>query len=304
MSNALHSYPNKHPLTSPALKRYLLDKVNRIAGLKNARIVYFDGIQMHEVRPHPPICQQSYLTIVIRAVQAKDIAKISHPTPNAKQEDSRFYSELMSTSLSCGAAVLSWVAFAGSSAVIPVTGGTSTALSVLTFGAATASSAQCGVSTFRLWNESSFGNSATNRWLDSQEWYNHTVTALDVLSVAGAAAATGMTLKMALQLQRSGTPIKKVLEGLSRQQRKALTEDIIRANSPGISNRALKALVASGTYPKRFGKAELSNTVRLQLKDAIGATFSFMGSASGGVIRDPKRVPDFAVAVLEEFDVY
>lgn len=246
---------------------------------------------MHEIRPHPPICQPNYLSVVIRAVRPEDTAKISHPTPNARQENSRFYGELMSASLSCGAAVLSWVVFGGSSAVVPLTGGASTALSVLTFGAATASSAQCSVSVFRLWHETSFGDPETNRWLDSQEWYVHTSTALDVLSVAGATAAAGITLKMALQLRKSGTPINQVLKGLTRQQRKALTEDIIRVNNPGISNRALKALVASGTYPKRFGKAELSNTVRLQLKDAIGATLSLAGSATSGVIRDPKRLP-------------
>lgn len=130
------------------------------------------------------------------------------------------------------------------------------------------------------------------------------MTALDVNSVAGAAAAGGATLKMALQLKRSGTPIREVLTGPSRQQREALTEDVIRAHNPGISNKALKALVASGTYPKRFGKVELSNAVCLQLKDAIGATFSFMGSASSGVVRNPGNILEFTVAVLEEFETY
>lgn len=295
---------DSNPFNKPSLRLHLLGGIDRIAGLSGARVVYYDGFHMHEVRPHPPICQKNYLTIVIRSIAAQDAVKISHPTPHAKQEDSRFYRELLSTTLSCGAAGLSWIAFAGSSAAIPVSGGTSTALSIITFGAAAASSTQCAVSGFRLWHETSFGNPEMNRWLDSEEWFNHTMTALDVISIAGASAAVGMTLKMALQLHKSGTSMGQVLKGLSRQQRKSLTEDIIRAHNPGISNRALKALVASGTYPKRFGKIELSNTVRLQLKDAIGASLSFIGSASGGVVRDPNRISDFAIAVLEEFEVY
>lgn len=304
MSSLLAPTSDSHPLSSPALKRYLLDRVNRIAGLKNTRIVYFDGIQMHEVRPHPPICQQSYLTIVIRAVDAKDVAKIVHPTPHAKQEDGRFYSELLSTSLSCGAAALSWVVVGGSGAAIPFTGGTSTPITVIGYAAATASSFQCVNSFIRLTNESRYGSPEINRWLDSQAWYTHTSTALDVISVAGAAVAIGATLKMVLQLRKTGTPFKQILNGLSRQQRKQVTEEIIRTQNPGISNKALKALVAAGTYPKRFGKIELSNTVRLQLKEAVGATFSFMGSATGGVIRHPKAIPDLAIALFEEFEIY
>lgn len=301
MSNSPPFYPNRNPLNSPNLKRYLFDKVDRIAGLKDARIVYFDGSHMQELRPHPPICQQSYLTIVIRAVSAKGVAKINHFTPNAKLEDGRFYIELFSTPFSCGAAAISWVALTESSPAIPVLGGSSTVLSVITLGKATATAAQCGASAFRLWHESSFGDPETNRWFDSQEWRSQTMAAIDAVSIAG---ATGVTLKMTLQLKKSGISIRQVLEGLPRQQRRTLTADIIRANNPGISNRALKALVASGTYPKHFGKVELSNTVRLQLKDAIGATFSFLGSTSGGVIGDPGGVPDFAIAVMEEFEVY
>jgi len=95
-----------------------------------------------------------------------------------------------------------------------------------------------------------------------------------------------------------------VLKGLSRQQRKNLTEEVIRANTPGVSNKTLKALVAAGKYPKRFGKVELSNTVRMQLRDAVGAGLSFAGSATGGVIREPGRAKDFTIAVFEEFEVY
>lgn len=289
---------------SPSLKRYLFEKVDRVAGLQESRILYFDGEKMHELRPHPPICRQNYLTIIIRAIEEDEVAAITRPTPNSNKEDAKFYTELFSASLGCGAAALSWLIVFGGSAAIPISGGASTAVAILGYGAATASSIQCVNSFVRMTNESQYGSTEVNRWLDSQEWYSHTMTALDVVSVAGGVASAGATLKMVLQLQKAGTPISAVLKGLSRQQRKQLTEEIIRGQNPGISNKALKALVAAGMYPKRFGKWELSSTVRMQLKDAVGATLSFIGSATGGVVRDPKRVPDMAIAVFEEFEVY
>jgi hypothetical protein len=125
-----------------------------------------------------------------------------------------------------------------------------------------------------------------------------------VISVAGGVASAGATLKMVFNLRKAGTPIKEVLKGLGRQERKRLTEEIIRANNPGISNKVLKALVAAGKYPKRYAKLSISNSVALQLKDAIGATLSFSGSAVSGVIRNPSQIREFIVGVYNEIESY
>ncbi len=292
------------PFDSPESRRILLDRIDRMPGLRNVRVLYFDGAEITELRPHPPACMEKYKTVIIRQVRdTREATKIQHPQ-TSKQDDNRFFSELSSVGLSCGAAVLSWVVIIGSSAAIPVSGGASTAITVLAYGAATASSLQCGNSVVRLVNETDVGNPELNRWLDSQEWYTHTLTALDAISVAGGIVSAGAMLKSVLRLKGVGTGFKEALKGLSRQERKRLTEEIIRANNPGISNRMLKSLVAAGKYPKRFKNIEISNTLRLQLKDAIGAALSFSGSATAGIIRDPRRIPNFVVGIVEEFDVY
>lgn len=296
--------PHRNPANSPAIRNYLFSKIDQIPSLKSARIVFFDGKKMHELRPHPPICQKNYLSVVLRKVSASEISKLNTKSVEVQKQDSGFWGELLNTSLSCGAAALSWVAVGGSGAAIPFSAGSSSVITVLSYTAATASSIQCLNSGYRLYNETSLGDAERNSKLDSQEWYQHTMTALDAISIAGAAAAAGATLKLTLQLSKSGTPVKEVLKGLSRQQRKSLTEDIIRAQNPGISNKALKALVAAGTYPKRFGKVELSSSVRNQLIDAVGAAFSFSGSAASGTIRKPSNIGDLAIAVFEEFEVY
>lgn len=120
----------------------------------------------------------------------------------------------------------------------------------------------------------------------------------------GGVASAGATIKTVFNLRKAGTPLKEALKGLNRQQRKRLTEEIIRANNPGISNKVLKLLVAAGKYPKRYTQLEIGHSVRLQLKDAIAATLSFSGSASSGIIRDPKRIKEFILGIYSEIETY
>ncbi|NNE64153.1 MAG: hypothetical protein HKN34_08720, partial [Gammaproteobacteria bacterium] len=242
-------------------------------------------------------------TVIIRPLLKNEKQSVSHGVLN-KQDDNRFYSELLSAGLSCGAAVLSWVVVGGSSVAIPVSAGASTAITILAYGAATASSLQCANSSYRLVNETDYGDNSMNAWLDSHEWYVHTTTALDVISVLGGVSAAGATLKTVINLRKAGTPVKEALKGLSRQERKRLTEEIIRANNPGISNKILKSLVAAGKYPKRYSKLQISSSVSLQLKDAIASTMSFTGSATSGIIRNPERIKNFVVGVYNEIEVY
>ena len=110
--------------------------------------------------------------------------------------------------------------------------------------------------------------------------------ALDVISVAGAASAGFATIKTVLTMRAAtGKSFMSVLKGLGRTERKRLTEEIIRVNHPGISNGALKAMVRANAYPKRYSNLQITESLKLQLKDAIGATLSFTGSATSGAVK-------------------
>jgi len=304
MTKLQHKKTSPHnPFEDSQRIRRLLAKIDRINGFNGVRVVYFDGKELVELRPHPPLCRDNKPTLVIRALSGGEKEVVTHSVLS-KQDDSAFYTELVSSGLSCGAAVLSWIVVLGSAAAIPVSGGTSTAITVLSHGAAYASSLQCGNSVYRLVNETNIGDSSTNAWLDSQDWYVRTTTALDVISVAGGVASVGATLRAVLTLRKAGTSTKEVLAGLNRQQRKRLTEEIIRANNPGINNKVLEALVAAGKYPKRYSNFEISTSVSLQLKDAIATTLSFGGSAISGVVRDPGKIKHFVVGVYTEIEAY
>ena len=107
-----------------------------------------------------------------------------------------------------------------------------------------------------------------------------------MVSVAGAGAAGATTLRSLKMLKASSSKsATELLKGLSRAERKRLTEEIIRANHPGISSKMMKSMIAAGAYPKRFTNPQISQALVLQLKNALAATFSFTGSASSGAVR-------------------
>lgn len=267
-----------------------LRQVDTIPELANRRVLYFDGSGVLELRPAPLLCVAQQRTVLVKPVS--EVTALSSSSAAAAR-DSRLYTEVLSGALSCGAAVISWVAVAGTAAATPISGGTSTFLTVLTYGAATASTAQCFNSSVRIYNETT--QPEANDWLDSKEWYTTTATVLDVVSLAGAVGATGAAVKAALATRRAtGKTMVEVLKGLNRAERRRLTEEIIRVQNPGISNKFLKYFVRSGTYPRRFTQLHISNYMKNQLQGALAAALSYGGSASGGLVRR------FAVAVIEE----
>ena len=284
-----------------ASTRILLDRIDRIAGLQTTRVLYFDGAQMRQLRAFPPMCQKSYLTVVIRKTTPSEQLALQQPTIKKKESDSLFSKNLVNSLVNCSAAAVSWIAFGGSLTAIPFTAGGSGLISVLSLAAGVASSAQCIDSGVRMATELGYLDPKSEQWLDSREWYKSTMIALDLISLASVASSAQKTVKMVQTLRKAGAPLKDALKGLNRHQRRRLTVELIRIHNPGVSNGAIKAMVAAGVYPKRFGKVELSKAVRVQLTDAVAATLSVSSSAVGGALNSAGGL---AVGAIEEFDVF
>lgn len=203
--------------------------------------------------------------------------------------------EASATLLSCSAAVLSWVVVVGSGAAAPVSGGASTGITYLSLGAATATTAQCLNGGFRTWAEATAPEHLDS--LDSEEWYRHTSHALDVISLAGSAVSIYSAIRATQILKAStGKSYREVLSGLNRQERKRLTEEVIRASHPAVSNRALKAMIRSGVYPKRYNTIEINKGLASNIKGAVSASISFTGSSVSGTVRN------LAVGLYEVID--
>jgi hypothetical protein len=271
-----------------------LEQIDRNAELRGMRVVYFDGDRMSVVREGPPICAPGLRTVVIKPNDNTET--LQHASAAAGRE-SRLYVELLGGALGCTSAVVSWLVVFGSGAAVPITGGASSFLTYLSVGAATTSSAQCGISLARIYFE--MESPSTNDWLDSNENYSRLAKALDVISLLGAASSATATVRMALALRRttSKTMIS-VIQGLSRQERARLAEEVIRMENPGISNGAVKAMLRAGLYPKRFTMLQVNHAVKTQLKDALSAALTFTGSGLSGVVHE------YAAGIAQSFETY
>lgn len=200
------------------------------------------------------------------------------------QRQSQLAGELVGAGLSCGSAILAWIVVASSGALIPVTGGTSGVVTVISYGAAIASTGQCILGVGLIGGEildpelkDEITNNAVFKALE---------TTLDVASLGGVAVSGATALKAFATLRAaSGKSTREILKRMSRSERKRLINEIIRNNHPGISNQALKALVKKGQYPKRYSMVQINDALVSQFKDIVGATLSFTGSATSGTVR-------------------
>jgi hypothetical protein len=193
--------------------------------------------------------------------------------------------ELIGLGLNCGSAVLAWSVVVGSGAAVPITGGASGAITVLSWGATLASSAQCLNSIVRSVDVAVNDGEWTNQ-LDSEDWYNWAGRILDGASLVGAGLSATATLRAVRAVRASsGRAWKEVLQGLNRAERKRLTKEIIRMQNANMSNAQLKALIRSGTFPARFGATQIQSALFRQLRDSISATLSFVGSAASGNVK-------------------
>lgn len=193
--------------------------------------------------------------------------------------------ELLGLGLNCGSAVLAWSVLVGSGAAVPVTGGSSLAVSAIVWGATGASTLQCANSILRV-VDIGFNDAEWTTALDSQEWYSWAGSACDGLALLGVGASATVTVRTVLTIRKATSRTwVEILKGLNRAERKRLTTELIRMQNANASNGQIKALIRAGKFPKRFAAEKISSALFRQLRDAIGATLSFTGSAVSGNVK-------------------
>lgn len=173
---------------------------------------------------------------------------------------------------------------------MPFTGGTSSAVAYLGYAGMAASVLQCGNGLYRV-NKLYDGKGDELAQLDSEQWYIATSTVLDVISLASAGAALKEATMTYRAMRRiSARKATEWLKSMPRSERKRLTENIIRAENPGISNNVLKEMVKNGLYPKRYPTEAIQNGLRQQLHSALNNALTFVGSGISGTLSAPVNV--------------
>lgn len=150
-------------------------------GVVGAGVVYIDAdFNVVTLREFQPICSIAPKRLILREAQ-----KYIAPTQFAQQvqdnpRESRLVGEAVNTTLSCAGAVIGWIVVLSGSVAVPFSAGASSVVVALGYTAAAASSVQCFASGYRTVNE--VRNPARNDQLDSEEWYQYTMIALDAAS--------------------------------------------------------------------------------------------------------------------------
>ncbi|HEC5281189.1 TPA: hypothetical protein R3V32_002670 [Enterobacter cloacae] len=220
-------------------------------------------------------------------------------------KDPSIGTEIASTALSCGAAVLTAVAWVTSVGSVPLTGGMSTPLAVLATAGTVATVAQCINGIWRLY-DIEYKNGQVVDWIDTQSWYIATTTALDLISlvsVTGPLKEAVMTYKV----MKSASSIKVIdwLKRYPRMERVRLTEGIIKQLNPGISNKAMKAMIRAGKYPRRYPSEAIHRELIKQLISATTSAMAITGSTVSGVIHSPASITtcgEYVFGLLQSVD--
>lgn len=120
---------------------------------------------------------------------------------------------------------------------------------------------------------------------------------LDAASLAGVGASALTTVKLVKVAKAStGKSLREVLRGLNRQERAKLTKELLSINDPSLTSKMLKLRQASGELSKRFTPTQLKQSTSTQIKDILGATVGFGGSAYSG------NVNTIAIGLYEEIN--
>lgn len=277
---ALSAPANGHPARLPTAgltsqqQQKLLAALDRIPALKGVGVGFVGRGMSQIVRP---AAMPSGLQTWIVLVEEEELSSTASTRP------SKLGKELLILGLSCTSAGLAGVAAAGSAAAAPLTAGASLAVTVLTWSAAVASSAQCGISAGRVINE--IFEPQNNDLLDSEFWYQAASNTLDAISVAGGVAGLGQAAQAAIRLSKtSGRPLLEILKGMNRAERKRLALDLASYSGEASTRRQFIRLAREGKIPKIFTPEQVKAGVVKQTLEAIGGGLDIGNSAAFGVI--------------------
>jgi hypothetical protein len=240
--------------------KIFLQELDKRSSLVGCRVVYFDDAVMTTVRPGPPMSREDLVAVVIRKGGTSLL-----PTNADVQRvrDQRFHAELLNLGISCGGALLSWVGAVVSASAAPVTGGLSLVITAATSAATVAGYAQCSVAVYRV--GAHLYDPQLTVDLDNEQWYQILSSSMDIIGLAGAGATAASATKAILLMKNAtGKSVINILKGLTRQERKRLTEEILRSTNPGLSNSKVKLCSwprphRDGTSPKRSAMASASS---------------------------------------------
>lgn len=271
----------------------LFKAIDADPGIVGAGVVYIDAdYNVITLREFQPICSIKPKRIILREAPRYTSPEQFMSQLQTNPRESKVVQEAVSTAMACTGAVLGWIVLFSGTIAVPFSAGASLALTYAGAAAATASTAQCIVGARRTWNE--VNDPAANDRMDSNEWYQASMSLLDAVSLIGV-GASGLTTLRFLQVRKAATGLswRELTRSLSRQQRKALTKELLQLKHPSLTAKQLKLKQSAGEMVKRYSPTQISHATQTMIKDSVGAVIGLTGSSS---------VQSLAVGLYEEFE--
>lgn len=277
--------------------RRLFAAIDADPAIAGAGVVYLDS-QLWPVtlREFQPICSVLPKRVILREMPASMarldfVRRLEH-----EPRESQLAFEAINASLSCGAAVLGWLVVLSGSVAMPFTGGVSSFVVAAGVSASLASSAQCGIGAVRTFNEH-YRPDANDR-MDDSDWYNAVSPLLDGISLVGIGTGTLTTVRLLKANKKTlGKSWYEVLRGLSRQERKKLTNELLTLRDPRLTSKLLKLQQRAGALPKSYSAHQIRHATLTQLKDVLGSALGLIGSYRNGHVGSATTI---AIGLYEE----
>lgn len=269
----------------------LFKAIDADPGIVGAGVVYIDAdYNVMTLREFQPICSIKPKRIILREAPRYTSPEQFMNQLQTNPREARVVKEAVNTTLSCAGAVLGWIVMFSGTIAVPFSGGASLALTVAGYAAATASTAQCGIGLVRTAFEAT--DPSLNDAMDQEAWYQAATPVLDAVSLMGVGASGLTTLKF-LQVRKAatGTSWYQLTRSLSRQQRKALTTELLTIKHPALTAKQLKLRQSAGELVKRYTPTQISHSTQTLIKDSVGG---FIGLSGSGTVQG------LAVGLYEE----
>ena len=295
-------FPKAHLTTRERVEssidlRRLFAVIDADPAIVGAGVVYLDAqLRPVTLREFQPICSVLPKRVILREMPTS-MARLDF-VRRLEQEprESRLVVEAINASLSCGAAVVGWIVVLSGSVALPFTAGVSSVVVVAGVSAALASSAQCLIGAVRTYNEKF--SPADNDHMDDSDWYNAVSPVLDGVSLIGIGSGALTTVRLLKANKKTlGKSWYEILRGLSRQERKKLTNELLTLKDPSLTAKLLKLRQRAGALPKSYSAHQLRHATLTQLKDVLGGVLGLTGSYQNGHIGNAATI---AVGLYEE----
>ncbi|QBF27384.1 NAD synthetase [Pseudomonas tructae] len=247
-------------------------------GIVGAGVVYIDAdYNVVTLREFRPIC-----SVLPKRVVLQEVKRYLTPEQYVDQamrtpRESRALTEAAAMGITCASVVFNVVAIVTGKLLTLFTGPVGLVIAYAGYAGAAASGALCVNGIFRLRKELT-DPEGLDRW-DEEAWYRDATSLLDSVSLLGTASGAANAVRfLAVRKASTGKSWYELTRTLSRQQRKALTAELLSIKHPSLTAKQLKLSQRLGTIPKRYTPTQIKQATTSLIQESLGGVLGVGGS--------------------------